>query len=132
VESGLAKDVRAARRRTRALAIIQGVYFTATGIWPLLHYRSFEEVTGPKRDDWLVKTVGLMISCIGATLLMSAKNQRPSAESKFLALSTAIALCGIDTYFSATGRISKIYLLDAAAEVVLAAAWANERHLEAN
>lgn len=129
MESELAKDVRAAPRRRRALATIQGFYFTATGIWPLLHYRSFERVTGPKRDDWLVKTVGLMISCIGATLLVSAKNERPSAESKFLALSTALSLCGVDTYFSATGRISKIYLLDAAVEVVLAAAWAKEPHV---
>jgi hypothetical protein len=130
--SELTKDVTPARRRSRALATIQGAYFTATGIWPLLHYRSFEKITGPKRDDWLVKTVGVMISCIGATLLLSAASDRPATEIRFLALSSAIGLCGIDTYFSATGRISKIYLLDAVAEVTLATAWLNEERNKRN
>ena len=39
----------------RALAAGQGVYWAATGAWPLLHMRSFEAVTGGK----LVQTVGL-------------------------------------------------------------------------
>ena len=109
------------------LAIAQGTYFAATGIWPLIHYRSFERVTGPKQDDWLVKTVGVMVTCIGATLLLSGQRNQQNDETRFLALSSALGLIGIDSYFSATGRISKVYLLDAALEAALALAWLNER-----
>ena len=45
--------------RRRQLAIAQGVYFAATGVWPLIDMRSFERVTGPKADKWLVRTVGV-------------------------------------------------------------------------
>src|SRR5579872_3248048 len=96
----------------RAIAMLQGVYFAATGIWPLVHYRSFEKLTGPKQDDWLVKTVGLMIASIGASLVLASSRNIQNAESRFLGLSSALGLTGIDLYYSASGRISKIYALD--------------------
>ena len=46
------------------LAMIQGAYFLATGIWPLLHLASFMRVTGPKTDRWLVKTVGALVAVL--------------------------------------------------------------------
>src|SRR5438874_8318552 len=52
----------AALRRTSALA--QGAYYVVSGVWPLLNMDSFEMVTGPKMDRWLVRTVGLLISVI--------------------------------------------------------------------
>ena len=102
----------------------QGLYFAATGIWPLLHMRSFEAVTGPKVDKWLVKTVGLCITCIGGTLLAAARRDRVTPEIRGLAVSSAVSLAAIDVYYSATGRISPIYLADAVAEAGLAGALA--------
>lgn len=116
----------------RALAIAQGTYFFASGIWPLLHYRSFERVTGPKRDDWLVKTVGVIVACIGATLIRSGRSNNQNDNTRFLAMSSALGLIGIDVYYSGTGRISKVYLLDAALEAAFALAWLNERSTERN
>src|SRR5438067_11801258 len=54
---------------TRSVAIAQGAYFVATGIWPLLHMPSFEAVTGPKVDKWLVRTVGVLVSVVGGVLV---------------------------------------------------------------
>jgi hypothetical protein len=45
------------RWRRRILAL-QALYYLATGLWPLVHLPSFEAVTGPKTDDWLVHMVG--------------------------------------------------------------------------
>ena len=42
------------------LAIAQGAYFLGTGVWPLVLMPSFESVTGPKVDKWLVRTVGVL------------------------------------------------------------------------
>jgi hypothetical protein len=107
--------------RERALLGTQGAYFALTGIWPLLHMRSFEAVTGPKADRWLVKTVGLTIACIGGTLLAAARNDRVTPEIRGLAAGSAAALACIDIFYSAVGRISPIYLADAAVEAGLIA-----------
>ena len=58
------------------VARIQGVYYTATGLWPLISMKTFERVTGPKRDDWLVKTVGLLITAVGVTLIHAGRRPR--------------------------------------------------------
>ena len=108
--------------RERAVLGAQGMYFLLTGIWPLLHMRSFEAVTGPKADRWLVKTVGLTIACIGGTLLAAAVNDRVTPEVRGLAAASAAALAGVDVFYSAVGRISPIYLADAAVEASLIAA----------
>ena len=62
---------------TRALAAGQGAYFLITGLWPLFSLKTFYAVTGPKRDGWLVQTVGAMIACIG-TRCSSAPAGGPS------------------------------------------------------
>ena len=111
-------------KQSSTIAAVQGTYFLLSGLWPLLHYRSFEKVTGPKRDDWLVKTVGVLVACVGGSLILSRRD--PGPGRRFLAMSSALGLTAVDTYFASKGRISKIYLLDAAAEVMFAAAWLDE------
>lgn len=56
-----------------ALATGQGLYFLVTGIWPLVHIKSFQWVTGPKVDLWLVKTVGVLIAVMGAVLTLAGR-----------------------------------------------------------
>jgi len=53
----------------RPLTIAQGAYFAATGVWPLVHMRSFEAITGPKADKRLVRTVGVLVTVIGGVLV---------------------------------------------------------------
>ncbi len=50
----------------RGLASGQGALYVATGVWPLLHMPSFEAVTGPRLERWLVQTVGVLVASIGA------------------------------------------------------------------
>jgi hypothetical protein len=57
----------------RRLATIQGAYYLLTGLWPLAHLRSFQAVTGPKLEPWLVKTVGVLAAAIGFTLVRSGR-----------------------------------------------------------
>jgi hypothetical protein len=45
---------------------MQGAYYLVSGLWPLLHFTSFEAFTGRKRDRWLVRTVGLLTCGIGS------------------------------------------------------------------
>jgi hypothetical protein len=107
----------------RTIAIGQGLYFAATGIWPLLHMRSFERVTGPKTDTWLVQTVGVLVGVIGGTLLSAAVRRAITVETAGLAVGAAAGLGAVDAIFATRGRISPIYLADAAVEAALIAAW---------
>jgi hypothetical protein len=100
----------------------QGAYYLATGIWPILHMRSFERVTGPKTDRWLVCTVGVLVSVIGGTLLAAARRDRETREIELLATGSAIGLAAVETVTALRGRIAPIYLADAALQGVLAAA----------
>ena len=107
----------------RTVAAVQGVYFLLTGVWPLFGINSFQAVTGPKMDLWLVYTVGCLVAVIGLALLVAAGKRRFTTETVVLAVGSAVALGLIDVIFVARGVISWVYLLDAAAEVGLVAWW---------
>jgi hypothetical protein len=108
--------------RTRT-ATVQGIYFLATGLWPIVHRRSFEAVTGPKREGWLVNTVGVLAAAMGVSLLAAAREGRVSRPIQVLGVGSALAFAGVDVWYAARRRISPVYLVDAAAELALAAAW---------
>lgn len=115
------------RRYSRAetVAIVQGAWFAATGIWPLISMDSFEDVTGPREDRWLVKTVGGLVAVIGGTLVAAGLRRRVTPELAALGAGTAAVLAGIDVVYTARGSIPPVYLGDAAAEAVLIAGWAS-------
>jgi hypothetical protein len=106
----------------RILLIAQGIYFALTGAWPLLHLPSFLAVTGPKTDLWLVQTVGALLLVMGAVMILAGL-RKPTLEVLLLAVAGAAALAAIDILFVCQRVISPIYLLDAAAQATILAAW---------
>jgi hypothetical protein len=114
---------------TRTLAAAQGAFYVATGAWPLVSMASFEAVTGPKRDHWLVNTVGVLVGVIGVTLIASARTEEPAPEIKGLAAGAALALAAVDIFYVSQRTIAKVYLVDAAAELALVAAWSRVRRV---
>lgn len=114
--------------RRRQLIAFQASYYCVTGFWPLVHLASFEAVTGPKTDDWLVHTVGLLAGVIGATLGIAAAHDRVhSPEIVVLAAGSALAFAAIDLWYGMNGRIAPIYLADALIELALVVALAATR-----
>jgi hypothetical protein len=107
----------------RATALGQGAFWLATGLWPIVHYRSFEAVTGGKADAWLVKTIGGLIAVIGGALLVAGGRREISRETALLGAGSAAALAWSDVYHVARRRISKVYLLDAVVEAPFLAGW---------
>jgi hypothetical protein len=111
---------------------LHGTLYVVTGVWPLLHMRSFELVTGPKRDKWLVNTVGLLVAVQGAIVLRAATKARAEGVLSELAIGSALALAAIDIRYVIPGRISRIYLVDAILEVALAVGWLFRRNRAAD
>lgn len=80
-------------------------------------------MTGPKQDFWLVQTLGLLIAAVGTALLVSSAREGLSPEAATLGVGSAAALGGAGAVFALRGRISKVYLAEAALEALLIAAW---------
>ena len=97
----------------------QAIFYLVTGIWPLLSLETFERVTGPKVDDWLVHMVGLLAASIGLTLWVGARASRPPGAVVLLAMLSAASFAAVDLRYALARRISPVYLLDAAAEAAL-------------
>jgi hypothetical protein len=116
----------------RVLPWVQGSYFLLTGLWPLISIRSFIWVTGQKTDHlptgleadhWLVMTAGVLITAVGAALVVSAYKGRHSVEIVTLAICASLGLAAIDLIYVTRGVIDKIYLADALVQAILIGLW---------
>lgn len=122
------------RRAQLALCWFQGLYFAATGIWPLISVDTFQAVTGRKSDHliaerpteadhWMLYTISVLILAISIVLLRAAWRRRISGDVAWLAALSAAALAGIDIVYVARGVLRPIYLLDAAIEIGIIITW---------
>jgi hypothetical protein len=109
------------------VAKLQGWYYAASGIWPLVSGGTFQAVTGPKADFWLAQTVGLLLAITGAVLILAARAGRVTPEIKLLGILQAAALALVDGYCVFQPRTTLSYLLDAVVELGLVAAWSFAR-----
>jgi len=89
-------------------------------VWSLVHRRSFERVTGRKRDYWLVRTVGTLAVAIGTALGLAAGSGR-RREGAVLAVASGLAFVGSDV--QAAHSSSRVYLGDALLHALLVPAW---------
>jgi hypothetical protein len=108
------------------VALVQGVYFLITGVWPLVSMKTFLLITGPKTDLWLVKTVGLILAVIGGVLIYAQRTATINPPVILLAIGVALALALVEFIYVIKRVISPIYLADAFAELILILWWAVE------
>lgn len=108
----------------RGTAVIQGVYYLVTGLWPVASPGTFQLITGRKRDVWLVKTVGLLLAGIGGMLLLNVRRGMEEPEVPALGGASAAILAGVDIVYYRKGTLRWVYLLDALAEIGIIAGWA--------
>ncbi len=101
----------------------QAGVFVFAGLWPVFHIKSFEAVTGPKADRWLVKTVGLLLASIGSGIALANYRGRSTQELKWIAQTSALSLLAIDLVYVSKRRISSVYLLDALLQAFLISRW---------
>lgn len=105
------------------LSWAQAAYYILTGLWAIVSIGTFQKVTGPKVDIWLVKTVAVLIIAIGGVLGLAGKRGEPVPEVPVLAVGSAAGLTVIDIIYVGKKRIRPVYLLDAVAEIGLIALW---------
>src|SRR4051812_12349180 len=104
---------------SRIALVVQAAVYLGTGVWSLVSRSTFERVTGPKTDYWLVRMVGLLAAVIGIALLVATRQPAIDASVWLLAIGSAAAFAAIDLRYAIPRRISRVYLLDAAFEIAL-------------
>ena len=107
----------------RRLALTQGTFNLLGGLWPLVSMRTFEAVYGPKTDKWLEYTVAGLLVTMGTTQILS-HSEKQLQLSRVLGIGIASTLLAVDLVNVPKGRISRMYLQDAACEMFFLAAWA--------
>jgi hypothetical protein len=101
----------------------QGIYILITALWPIVHIKSFMEVTGYKTDIWLVKTVGALLVPVAGCLLSNLFFRTDPRPAIILAGLTAMAFMFIDFYYALNDVISDIYLADGIVESIFLILW---------
>src|SRR3954447_347457 len=103
-----------------ALAAAQALYYLGTGAAPLVSMRAFEAVSGPKRDHWLVRTVGLLALGFGGLLARDAVRGRPDPA---IGIAGAVPFALASLWYGGTSKVSRVYLLDGVLELAFTLAW---------
>jgi hypothetical protein len=101
----------------------QGIYTLVTALWGLVDIDSFMKVTGPKNDIWLVKTVSAILAAVGLTFISFALQKEKNASAAVLAITSAIALAGIDFHYSSHRVISPVYAVDGVLQCLFILSW---------
>lgn len=96
-------------------------YLIATGIWPIVHRKTFERVTGPKRDFWLVRVVGGLVAVTGVALGVAVVRGRRSPEMQAVAAGSAAVFAVADVW--AGKNQSRIYFADVPLQALFTPAW---------
>jgi len=107
----------------KAVALLQGAYDLVGGLWPLLHMASFEAVTGPKTDDWLVRTVAGILVVVGVVLIQNALRGSVGHSVQWIAGGISLVLASVAMISSLAGFISWLYFFDGLIHLAFALAW---------
>jgi len=111
-------------RTPRIAPLSQGIFYLASGLWPIVHFPSFEKAAGPRYDRRLMKAIGGLTAVLGATLIAGAFERKSSTALRVLGVGSAVALAAADVVAIARKRIStKAALADIFAEGGIVGGW---------
>jgi hypothetical protein len=75
-------------RLTRA----QGWYYLIGGLWPFVHFRSFQAVAGPKPDRFQTEVTSALFAASGAAIVVGARHPL----GRVLACLSALGVAGVN------------------------------------
>ena len=76
---------------------VQGAWYVATGIWPVVSLRSFAGVAGPKPDPFQTRTTGITYAAAGVALKpwSAQEYDGPRDPARLLALATSLGTVAV-------------------------------------
>ncbi|MGV9013135.1 MAG: hypothetical protein ACOH13_11120 [Flavobacteriales bacterium] len=107
---------------TSLVLYAHALYLLIGGAWPLLSLRTFEEVTGPKSDHFLVRTVALILVLV-ASILFTQRKPPVERSAVFTAMGISCILGSVALFSAAGGWVWKVYFIDGGMHLLFASAW---------
>ncbi len=107
---------------TSLVLYAHALYLLIGGAWPLLSLPTFEEVTGPKSDHFLVRTVALILVLV-ASILFAQRKSPVERSAVFMAMGVSFILGSVAWISAAGGWVWKIYFIDGGIHLLFACAW---------
>ena len=101
--------------------LTQATYYLVTGPWPVAHFRSFERITGPKPDRFVVESAGMLFAASGCALAVGASSGGRDRAARVL--SVAVPLLSAVVTLRHRPQLRAVYLVDAVTQCGLAV-WA--------
>jgi hypothetical protein len=98
----------------------QGCYYLLGGLWPLVHFRSFQAVAGPKPDRFQTEVTSALFAAIGVALLAHPRTEPLPRSTAVLSAASALGTMYVDLRHRRA--IRGLFYAEAALEAVFAAA----------
>ena len=119
VDDEASRALRGDGRQARNVPLLaQGLYYIVAGLWPLVDLRSFEALTGPKPDRFVVEATGLLFAASGAALAVGAVARGQDRSSRIL--SALVPMTSTFVALRHRPQVRAVYLADAAAQFGMA------------
>src|SRR5687768_12264116 len=100
----------------KAVLWTQSLYSLVTAGWALVDIESFMNITGPKTDIWLVKTVSVLLIPISLCFIVSALVKSHPLPVIIMGLTFSAGLASIDFYYTTNETIKWVYAADGVAQ----------------
>jgi hypothetical protein len=107
----------------KILLWVQASYYLSTALVALLDIHFFMQITGPKTDIWLVKTVSVLLIPISLCLILNAVVKTNPLPVIAVGLSSSLVLAFIDFYYTANDTIKWVYAVDGILQLVFVTGW---------
>lgn len=92
----------------RTTVRIQGFYYLAIGLWPLLHGASYKDVYGHNNADTVLTLIGLLTVCAALSLVIK--------RYSFLGLCLALSFLYVNMHYLFNGTFSFFVMIDLLAQ----------------
>jgi hypothetical protein len=102
-------------------ALVQGIYYGVTGLWPLVLVHLFRSTSGEAM--WLSQVGGVLMLVIGAALCLAAYRHDRTAVVWTVGLGSAAGLLLLELVFVIRSEISAVYLIDAFLQAGVVCLW---------
>jgi hypothetical protein len=103
--------------------LVQAAYFFLTAVWPFVDITSFLEVTGDKKEIWLIRIVSVLLLPYCFILLHLSFSDKKNFMMAIVIFLCNLGLAVTEMYYFFNGTIKWVYFVDGALQLLFMGYW---------
>ncbi len=104
---------------TSTIRRVQGAYYVATGLWPVVAVHHYMDATGQEGHAWAARALGGAVAALGLALVLDVL---PDRHARRASIGTSVLLAAGAAYFVARGKGVPVNATDGAIQIGFALA----------